>query len=71
MEFIGWAIKRSDTGKYWNKHRGWNNLPTIYEKRGHAINAGKYHSSFKDYDLLRAVKIKNIVIEVEETNEQK
>lgn len=66
MEFIGWAVKRTDTGKYWNKHRGWNTLPTIYTEKRHATCAGKYHSSHKDYELLKTVQIKNIVIEVEE-----
>ncbi len=70
MEFIGWAIKRNDTGKYWHKIDGWNDVfPTVYEKRGHAICAGKYHISTNKYDVLQVVKIKSITIDVEEENE--
>ena len=67
MEFIGYAVKRTDTGDYWNKTSGWNQeLPTIYPKKGHAIIAGKYHTHSSRYGLLQVVKIKSITIDVEE-----
>ena len=69
MEFIGYAIKRTDTGEYWHKVDRWNHVfPTVYEKRGHAICAGKYHIHWDKYDVLKVVKIKSITIDVEEEN---
>lgn len=58
MEFIGYAVRRNDTGLFWNKHRGWNELPTIYDKKNHASCAGKYHSQRDKYNFIETVSVK-------------
>lgn len=66
MEFIGYAVKRTDTGLYWNKHEGWCNYPTIYPQKRFASCAGKYHTNRINYDFLKTVKIKSVIVETEE-----
>lgn len=67
MEFIGYVVKRTDTGDYWNKQLGWNHFPTIYSEKRFATCAGKYHTHKINYHLLKIVPIKAIEIEVKET----
>ena len=66
MELIGWACKRTDTGEWWNKTKGWNKiLPTIYPEKRFATCAGKYHIYRSQHDVIQTVKIKSITIDTE------
>ena len=65
MEFIGWACKRTDTGEQWNKTHGWNKMfPTIYPEKRFVTCSGKYHIYRSQRDVIQAVKIKSITIDI-------
>ena len=55
----GFAVKRLEDGKYWNKSMGWCDNPSIYPQKRFATCAGKYHTSKE----IKTVKVRIIVEE--------
>ena len=41
--FKGYAVQRKDNGLFWNKVKGWDAVPHIYENSAHAKNSSHQH----------------------------